>query len=124
MVVWWISLEISCVLCTDGIDSKKHLFWDCAYSTYVLQHFFPQIRDFSWDEVFQFASSNFVSNSVSSGVKRLIWEAVTSSIWRERCARVFGSSHISAQGLVENVSGDIRYFALDRVDEHCSLAHL
>ncbi|CAN1807182.1 hypothetical protein LINPERHAP1_LOCUS24938 [Linum perenne] len=26
MVAWGISLDISCVLRTDGVDSKKHLF--------------------------------------------------------------------------------------------------
>ncbi|CAN1764054.1 hypothetical protein LINPERHAP1_LOCUS9105 [Linum perenne] len=32
MVAWVLSLDISCVLCSDGVDSKKHLFWVQLFS--------------------------------------------------------------------------------------------
>ncbi|CAN1812655.1 hypothetical protein LINPERHAP1_LOCUS26592 [Linum perenne] len=121
MVSWGFPIDIGCVLCDCGIDSKLHLFWDCSFSKQLLSTFLPGI---SWGEVIDFVESNFKGDTLRSKVSRLLWCTLSSSIWRERCARVHGVKHTNIESIIEGIQNDVKFFALGRIDEATILAFI
>ncbi|CAN1747958.1 hypothetical protein LINPERHAP1_LOCUS3248 [Linum perenne] len=84
--------------------------------------FLPEIKGGTWDSVKDFVISRFADDNLSSKVKRLLWCMISSSIWRERCARVYGDKISTIESLIEKIRNDVKFFVFGRVDELAILA--
>ncbi|KAK1379271.1 hypothetical protein POM88_026015 [Heracleum sosnowskyi] len=97
-----------CVLCVSGTESHAHLFSECPYTLFVLQHS-PCPITRSWME---FSLGNVTAQTVSNTEKQITYlfiAAACHAIWKERNARVHHNAHaISAHVLANLVKRNVR----------------
>ncbi|CAN1225557.1 hypothetical protein LINGRAPRIM_LOCUS993 [Linum grandiflorum] len=101
---WGLAIDIGCVLCDRGVDSRSHLFFSCPFSQQVLLELLPEIAGFSlWEAHVQEACRCWSGNSLMMKAKRMIWCLIVSDIWKERCRRVFEGEHCTTVELVRDI---------------------
>lgn len=92
---WGLNVPAQCVLCSTGLETHAHLFFDCAYSTSVGEafatRFWPSpppglLSISSW--ILQARTPPFSSSTI---IVKLILQAACYLIWQERNARIFNN---------------------------------
>ncbi|CAL1402778.1 unnamed protein product [Linum trigynum] len=68
-----------------------------------LLSFIPQ----SWEENLSWATRKFGNKSVVAMNGRLIWQAMVSHVWRERCMRAFGDQKRSSEDLIRIIKSEV-----------------
>ncbi|CAN0905660.1 LINE-1 retrotransposable element ORF2 protein [Linum grandiflorum] len=104
MANWGLTLDISCVLCSSGIDSRDHIFFCCVYSKEILTTLLPEIANLTrWEDNIAEVCSSWTGKSNFMKTKRLLWCQITSDIWKERCRRVFEKEGCTAAELIRTI---------------------
>ncbi|CAN0837506.1 LINE-1 retrotransposable element ORF2 protein [Linum grandiflorum] len=104
LAAWAITIDVNCVLCDDGVDSRSHIFFECSYARRLLHFLFPMLGSLSkWEDVMQFAVQRWTGQSDNIQRNRLLWCAVVSEIWRQRCRRVFGEQPCDVEVLADRI---------------------
>ena len=86
---WGMSVDISCLLCKDGMDDINHLFYDCPFICKIRSYCFGRILPFApcWkrdcDEVVEL----YFGKSAEACSFRLLWRGMIESVCYERCRR-------------------------------------
>lgn len=100
-----------CSLCSESPDSRNHLFFNCAFSARVLQHF--QNRGYnsqfhgSWDDFTRDVSGQWRAKSLHNLINKLVLAAMIFHIWQERNRRLFQSKGKRYSQIVSDVEDDI-----------------
>ncbi|CAN1247600.1 hypothetical protein LINPERPRIM_LOCUS6402 [Linum perenne] len=88
MSKWGISLDISCLLCDKGVDCIDHIMVDCEYvNPLKLLIYGQQGVTKTWEQEILVAVGKCTGGSDQAKRKRLLWRAVISLVWYERCRR-------------------------------------
>lgn len=98
---WGLIVPQDCVLCSSGIETHHHLFFECPYSSSIWKHFAQAILPATPLDIHSAAAmiSRLHHPSHAPPVIKLIFQSAIYLIWRERNARVFTSVSTSADGL-------------------------
>ena len=129
---WGMNVPAHCVLCSTGLESHDHLFFQCTYASSVWSRFCVG-RYLSAPPVSTLACANamrchqFTSTPRTIPVLKLILQVVIYCLWRERNARIFTTTSIPATVLASRVDRMIRDRLLSiptRSPSHVSLLQL
>ncbi|KAG7541208.1 Reverse transcriptase zinc-binding domain [Arabidopsis thaliana x Arabidopsis arenosa] len=112
---WGLVVPSSCVLCSNGIETHHHLFFDCTYSATIWEAFAAKF----WpsppsgllsisDWILQARSSPRTASSQSVTIVKLILQAACYHIWRERNARIFTNVHTASAALQASLDRTLR----------------
>ncbi|CAG7912218.1 unnamed protein product [Brassica rapa] len=127
-----MNVPAHCVLCSTGLESHDHLFFQCTYASSVWSRFCVG-RYLSAPPVSTLACANamrchqFTSTPRTIPVLKLILQVVIYCLWRERNARIFTTTSIPATVLASRVDRMIRDRLLSiptRSPSHVSLLQL
>ncbi|CAN1135831.1 hypothetical protein LINPERHAP1_LOCUS12544 [Linum perenne] len=105
---WGLINDDTCDLCVGFPEDFDHVFSGCDYSRAVLLQLFgkfqPEVNvvSSSWGDLSKWASS-FTGGSGKEVAGRLLWRAYCSSVWKERCARTYGTRKKSVDELVTSM---------------------
>ncbi|CAN1166659.1 hypothetical protein LINPERHAP2_LOCUS26818 [Linum perenne] len=125
---WGLVCDTSCRLCSNGDDSRDHLFFLCDYSFFVITEIFAgfiQVPRLDWEGM-----SNWILSLTSRRrgpvlSYRLLWSSVVSHIWRERCRRFYSAmSPTPPRVLVQRIKLELIALSSSRpslASLHCSL---
>ncbi|CAN1841986.1 LINE-1 retrotransposable element ORF2 protein [Linum perenne] len=98
---WGVVVDLSCLLCSSGLDTRNHLFCECSYIKQVRQ--LCKVDNVSssnsWDSSLQEVVSVSSHGGAKAATLRLMWRAINSHVWKERCRRVFGNSPLDSNAL-------------------------
>ncbi|KAG7568298.1 Reverse transcriptase domain [Arabidopsis thaliana x Arabidopsis arenosa] len=92
---WGLNVTAECVLCSDGIETHAHLFFDCAFSVSIWEAFAARIWSSPPSGLLSIsawilqARTLPQSQSQASTIIKLILQAACYHIWCERNARIF-----------------------------------
>ncbi|CAN1147980.1 Transposon TX1 uncharacterized 149 kDa protein [Linum perenne] len=107
VAIWYAGVNQICPLCGDFDESRQHLFLDCDFSRKCYEVFFTGWARFgSWDNLVQFISKWHGKNPVDQ-VKSLVWCAVTSEVWRERCRRLYATKRLDEGSICAKIAEDV-----------------
>lgn len=98
---WGMNVPAGCVLCSSGLETHHHLFFECEYSSSIWLHFarpFVTGPPLDVHSVAALLSRNRLDPKASSVIKLILQSAIY-LIWRERNARIFTSVSTPAYGL-------------------------
>ena len=98
---WRMNVPQECVLCSTGIETHHHIFFECEYSSSIWKHFAQAILPATPLDVHSAAAmiSHLRHPSQAPPVIKLIFQSAIYLIWKERNARVFTSASTSAAAL-------------------------
>ncbi|CAN1320203.1 hypothetical protein LINPERPRIM_LOCUS31591 [Linum perenne] len=103
---WGVTVDISCLLCEDGIDDIQHIMVSCPFSRDVQRLIFGRVTVAStWEQVVCSSAGVFADPSSVAKKNRLLWFAWISSMWYERCRRNAGEMPRSP----EDISSIIKF---------------
>ncbi|XP_013595119.1 PREDICTED: uncharacterized protein LOC106303381 [Brassica oleracea var. oleracea] len=107
---WGLIVPHDCVLCSSGIETHHHLFFECPYSSSTWKHFAQAILPATPLDIHSAAAmiSRLHHPSHAPPVIKLIFQSAIYLIWRERNACVFTSVSTSADGLCRALDRLIR----------------
>ncbi|CAN1319426.1 hypothetical protein LINPERPRIM_LOCUS31216 [Linum perenne] len=104
MVSWGFPVNVSCLLCDAGIDSRDHLFMDCNFTCAVMEAFLPDFSRATWDRHFSQAVAELNGTNLQMVSRSLGWRMVLSCVWKERCRRVFTGDRKTPQEIVDYIT--------------------
>ncbi|XP_022031768.1 uncharacterized protein LOC110932821 [Helianthus annuus] len=101
-----------CSLCTTGLDSHEHLFFECPYATQVWNGIkdkadigaIPNIWERIYDHLLQFAKFGRAKHIIG----KILVGAAAYFVWEERNQRLFSTKKRSADQLVEVILTTVR----------------
>ena len=98
---WGLNVPADCVLCSSGIGTHHHLFFECDFSYNIWKHFSQQILAATPLDLHYVAAliTHCRLSSLSAPVIKFMFQTAIYLIWRERNARIFTSTSTSAAGL-------------------------
>ncbi|KAE8697669.1 hypothetical protein F3Y22_tig00110610pilonHSYRG00044 [Hibiscus syriacus] len=83
----------SCVLCNDALESRNHLFADCAMAASLWKEILNLTHlakyPMSWDNMLAWASTTWKGKSLLTSIMKIAWCAFIYIVWEERNKRLF-----------------------------------
>ncbi|XP_039004076.1 uncharacterized protein LOC120131037 [Hibiscus syriacus] len=93
LVRFGVMAEPGCRLCMSGLESRNHLFWDCAYSSAISNSLLLacglQLHGSSWEDHLGWMINNWKCKSLLIHVLKLAWTGFVYFTWEERNHRIF-----------------------------------
>lgn len=87
LVSWGMQVSSLCVLCSNHIETRDHLFLSCAFSEIIWKESLtrislPTLLFSSWNDLLSWTMERAVSSP--STLRKLLAQAVINGIWRQR----------------------------------------
>lgn len=103
LLSWGLNVTEGCVLCSTGLETHHHLFFECEFSSSLWLGFASQVWDNPPSDLHAAAAwilqSHYPINPNATILIKLIFQSVIYILWRERNARIFTSSPSTRQAL-------------------------
>ncbi|XP_071708750.1 uncharacterized protein [Rutidosis leptorrhynchoides] len=105
---WYPNLQLKCVLCDLEVDSHKHLFYSCAYSSAIWgmvnrKLLFKGLPN-DLQRIMVMLSGYPYSKNIWNVINRIVIAAVVYYVWQERNYRIFKGrkrSELELKGIIE-----------------------
>ena len=98
---------LACVLCHSGMENHDHLFFSCAYSSFVWQGIAQRLDNatapVSWGALVEWASRAWKKKSPGHIVSKMFLGSAVYNIWRERNARSFKMEAKTKEKLLQDI---------------------
>ncbi|CAL9224853.1 unnamed protein product [Arabidopsis halleri] len=105
---WGMAVSAECVLCSTGIETHDHLFFNCIYSTAVWEAFAARLWPSPPSDLLSISSwilqTRSQPHAQDTVIIKLILQSACYLIWRERNARIF--KNIASASAVTNAALD------------------
>lgn len=105
-------ISIDCVLCSNGIDSCQHLFFECLFSAAVwktiLSRYGISHAPRQWDSEFRWLRIACKGRNTRSCLIRKIFVTTVYFVWWERNCRVAGQNTSSQETVIANVVSNLK----------------
>ncbi|XP_060210710.1 uncharacterized protein LOC132637672 [Lycium barbarum] len=109
---WGITNVLDCPLCNSALESIRHLFFTCPFSSYVWTQLLvwqgisrtPQ----NWDVQLIWISRN-TKKSVEAKIFRMVASGCIYHVWKERNYRVFRTKSTTAAQVIKTVIQEVCY---------------
>lgn len=82
-----------CLLCSNGIESHEHLFWDCSFAKSILSSY-PEVANFTWADIRNGSVVRQNLSPIRKHVTSLFLAVAFQAIWRERNERIHITRHL------------------------------
>ncbi|KAG7559114.1 Alpha/Beta hydrolase fold [Arabidopsis thaliana x Arabidopsis arenosa] len=109
---WGLNVTTDCVLCSNGIETHAHLFFDCAFSATIWEDFASRIWPSPPSGLQAIASWILLARSQPSSqaaiIIKLFLQAATYLIWRERNARIFTGISTASTAIQASLDRSLR----------------
>lgn len=112
---WGINVPDQCVLCSSGIETHEHLFFDCPFASDIWSHFASRIWSnlpLSLQAVVSWISQphlqSYTPQAVLNMLIKLLLQIIIYILWKERNARIFSTTSTSATSLRLSVDRMVR----------------
>ncbi|XP_019092327.1 PREDICTED: uncharacterized protein LOC109129138 [Camelina sativa] len=90
---WGMNVPTSCVLCSSGVESHAHLFFECPFSTdlwgFLAAKFIPNPPCNLSAVVSWIASCNSPPQANTAAILKLLLTSILYHVWKERNSRIF-----------------------------------
>lgn len=122
MKSWNITVDASCVLCQEPLESTTHLFFECAYSAQVWEALMKGILQdqysVNWENLIRLVTERQSWDKTKIFTVRYAIQLVIYSIWRERNRRRHGKLAVPASVLSQRLDKTMRnqFFVICRRD--------
>ncbi|XP_038995048.1 uncharacterized protein LOC120119296 [Hibiscus syriacus] len=107
-----VVMDGGCGMCSSGLESRDHLFFDCAYAkeiwTAILLSCGLSQTPLDWYGSFQWLLLNLKGKSLLVHILRLAWTGFIYFIWEERNHIHFGGTHRLAGAVVSCIKESVR----------------
>lgn len=112
MKSWNITVDASCVLCQEPLESTTHLFFECAYSAQVWKALMKGILQdqysVNWENLIRLVTGRQSWDKTKIFTVRYAIQLVIYSIWRERNRRRHGELAVPASVLSQRLDKAMR----------------
>ncbi|KAF8115344.1 hypothetical protein N665_0028s0006 [Sinapis alba] len=92
MIYWSVNIDPRCVLCSELLETRDHLLFECQYSSDIWEAltkgFLREQYTTKWTEILALILAD--SQQVPKFILQYVFQAVMYFIWRERNARRHG----------------------------------
>lgn len=109
---WGLNIPANCVLCSHGLETHDHLFFECSFSSAVWHAFASKIwahPSSSLPAISSWILQDRVQSHANAAVTvKLILQSTCYLIWRERNARIFTNTLTSASSVHAALDRSIR----------------
>ena len=103
LLLWGLNVSGGCVLCSSGLETHHHLFFECEYSSSLWLCFASHIWDNPPSDLHAAAAwilqPHSPANHNASVLMKLIIQSIIYIVWKERNACIFTAVSTSARGL-------------------------
>ncbi|XP_019084301.1 PREDICTED: uncharacterized protein LOC109125941 [Camelina sativa] len=93
---WGMNILAACVLCSTGLESHHHMFFNCSYSSEIWCSFASRVLPIpprSIDEaISQILLLNQPHQAMDSAILKLLLQTVVYHLWKERNSRIFSAT--------------------------------
>ncbi|CAL1377701.1 unnamed protein product [Linum trigynum] len=118
---WGKVVDQTCMLCPGGDESRDHLFAECSYFQAVLRGALSVLQVpncAEWLLSLQWAVRQWQGKkSVAARLEKLVWVVAVSSVWKERCSRLYGDRRASSPfQLVAPIKSEIGCLASKNIE--------
>lgn len=121
MAAWNTTIDGSCVLCHQHMETRDHLFFSCSCSAEVWSKLARSLmgNHFSttWSDIIIYASQK-KNEGVKHFLTRYVLQATTYSIWRERNARRHGNNSTPSEVLFRNIDRLVKNRTMSLTSPH------
>ncbi|PKI32735.1 hypothetical protein CRG98_046871 [Punica granatum] len=108
---WKGGVDITCVYCHGAVDSRDHLYFDCAFSTSIWKTVLHKLGERRiprvWSFELQRASIKYKGKSLRAAIARSAWHACKYHIWKARNGNIFEGIALSESKVVECIKQDV-----------------
>lgn len=109
---WGISVPLQCVLCSSGLESHHHLFFQCSFVQAIWTRYcgnlIPSVPS-SLQAVAVLLSNHQIASSPGlSAVIKLLLQCIIYSVWRERNSRIFRQTASTEHVVIAQVERLVR----------------
>ncbi|KAG7549908.1 Reverse transcriptase zinc-binding domain [Arabidopsis thaliana x Arabidopsis arenosa] len=100
---WGMNIPADCVLCSNGVESHEHLFFDCSYASEIWGYLAAKLLP-NPPSTISAASSWILLHRLPHHAKvtailKLLLQSVVYHLWKERNSRIFAASATSSSAL-------------------------
>lgn len=92
---WGMNVPAECVLCSNGLESHHHLFFECEFSSIIWYNFASQVWDHPPADLHSVAAwinhHRGPPNVNATALIKLIFQSSIYLIWKERNARIYST---------------------------------
>lgn len=117
-MAWGLLQGCRCILCDSDEETIEHLFFTCPLSKQIWAEVSRRngIREVStsWDTNVHHVSTTWQGKSLVSYIRRLSFNIVVYSIWKERNNRIFQQTQGNYTGMLSEITTLIRCTVLGR----------
>ncbi|XP_039065401.1 uncharacterized protein LOC120210805 [Hibiscus syriacus] len=107
-----ISTDQLCILCNEEPESRNHLFFDCAYASYIWNSIMilTNLRDThrTWNSRIECSAKKWKGKSLISIILRIAWNAFNYLIWEERNRRIFKGGSRTTYQILKSIKEFVR----------------
>ncbi|CAN1177469.1 LINE-1 reverse transcriptase homolog [Linum perenne] len=107
---WNPGIDTSCELCQNAEETRDHIFTECVFAVHLMQQLLPELVGLNWEGMLAVAVG-WRLDSVVNRTKRLIWRVLISTIWIERCRRVFTRNSLDVVEIGRLIREEILIYA-------------
>ncbi|KAG2316108.1 hypothetical protein Bca52824_019230 [Brassica carinata] len=108
---WDGSINVSCALCNEPLETLKHLFFECTYSTQIWETLMKGIlmEQFTskWEEILCIMEDR-ARDKIQSFIIKYMFQAAVYMIWRERNRRRHNEVETPAALLIKLLDKNMR----------------
>ncbi|CAN0888287.1 Putative ribonuclease H protein At1g65750 [Linum grandiflorum] len=111
IATWGLSVDISCLLCSTGIDELNHLMYGCRFGAEIRRRCYGSevVAAANWVDYLTESSLAFKMNTMAGKTGRLFWRAIVSEIWYERCRRRAGEVNSTPTEIAGRICRDVHW---------------
>ncbi|KAJ8759651.1 hypothetical protein K2173_009298 [Erythroxylum novogranatense] len=114
---WGLVSEVTCVTCSDGSESRDHLFMGCSYAHIIWKELLLACgisrSPTDWLSEFTWLIRYGKGTTLRSVLLRLSWNSFIYWIWRERNARLFCNAFKVEHDVLALIKESVRIKVLD-----------
>ena len=110
MLRWNASINSTCVLCQQEVETRNHLFFSCSYSTRIWQKMMRGLLQSRYTEDWEAIIAILLDgrqDNVRLFLLRYAFQAAAHTIWWERNHRRHGEKHLPYALLIKTVDKNI-----------------
>ena len=108
---WNGGFDVSCVFCNEPLETKEHLFFECAYSSQIWESLIKGILlnkyTVSWEEILRILRDTS-RGKMKLFIVRYVFQAAVYMIWRERNRRRHGEDASPIDLLIKLIDKNMR----------------
>lgn len=109
---WNLNVDVSCGFCSEPIETRKHLFFECFYSREIwetlVRGVMRSLYTTDWDNLIGLLSTNSTWEDLSLFIVRHVFQSAVHAIWMERNRRRHGEKPAPAVLIVKKIDKEMR----------------